>query len=80
MSERQNYTMTPDDFEKLISTIEAARKTSGMWLSGGQPMSSVQEAANGAWCELGRRMGFNGMTVRPGESRFQFSAVPEDGA
>lgn len=76
MSDRQNYTMTQADYDGLIERISLARQTSGMWLSGGVPMGNVQETANGAWCELGRRMGFNGMTVRPGASELQFSAIP----
>jgi hypothetical protein len=39
-------------------------------------MGNVQEAANTAWCDLGHRMGFDGMSVRPGNSPLQFSAEP----
>lgn len=76
MSNRQNYTMTQADYDKIIESIDSARKTSGMFLSGGRPMSNVQEAANWAWQELGGRMGFDAMSVRPGASKLEFSAIP----
>ena len=78
MSMRRDYTMTEEDYNKIISAIEAARKTSGMFLSGGMPMGNVQQAANDAWEELGNRMGFEGMSVLPGASRLQFSAMPKE--
>ena len=78
MSARQTYTMTQADFDKIIDSIESARKVSGMFLSGGQPMGDVQQAANFAWQELGGRMGFDGMTVQPGASKLQFTAIPAD--
>lgn len=74
-AERQNYTMTQADYDQIIERITAARNVSGMFLSGGMPMGNPQEAANEAWCELGRRMGFDGMTVRPAGSKLQFTAV-----
>ncbi len=74
--ERQNYTMTQADYDAIIENITVARKVSGMFLSGGQPMGDVQATANSAWCELGRRMGFDGMSVQPGASKLQFSAIP----
>lgn len=78
MSERQNYTMTQADYDRIIESISAARKVSGMFLSGGRPMGNVQEAANFAWQELGDRMGFDGMTVEPGASKLQFSAIAKE--
>lgn len=76
MRERQNYTMTQADYDGLIERINAARQVSGMFLSGGIPMGNPQQAANDAWCELGNRMDFDGMSVQPGASKLQFSAVP----
>lgn len=76
MGERQNYTMTQADYDQLIERIDGPRKVSGMFLSGGAPMGDVQQAANFAWQELGGRMGFDGMSVRPGASKLQFSAMP----
>lgn len=76
MRERQNYTMTQADYDDLIERIDAARKVSGMLLSGGIPMGDPQQAANNAWCELGNRMDFDGMSVEAGASKLQFSAVP----
>lgn len=77
MNDRKTYTMTQADYDGLIERIESARKVSGMFLSGGMPMGNVQQTANDAWRELGGRMGFDGMTVRPGASKLQFSAVPK---
>lgn len=39
------------------------------------PISSPQENANRAWCALGERMGFDGMTVTPSTNgpRFFFA-------
>ena len=76
MTDRKHYPMTQADFDGIIERIDAARKVSGMYLSGGVPMGDVQQAANFAWQELGKRMGFDGMSVRPGASQLQFSAVP----
>lgn len=78
MNVRKNYTMTQKDYDEIIEKIEAARKVSGMFISGGMPMGDVQQAANFAWQELGIRMGFVGMSVRPGASKLQFSAIPTD--
>ncbi len=77
MSERKSYTMTQSDYDQIVEKIEAARKVSGMFLSGGRPMGDVQETANQAWKELGDRMGFEHMSVRPGSSKLQFTAVPK---
>ena len=76
MTSRQEYEMTQADYDRIIEQISDARKTSGMFLSGGRPMSDVQETANNAWCELGQRMGFDGMSVEPGRSKLHFTAVP----
>lgn len=74
MAERQTFTMTQADYDQIVDRITAARKTSGMFLSGGQPMSNVREVVNDAWRELGRRMGFDAMSVKPGRTQLEFSA------
>lgn len=80
MAARQAFTMTEADYAQIVDKISAARKVSGMFLTGGMPMGDVQQTANFAWCELGKRMGFDGMTVEPGPSRLQFTAIPVEAA
>lgn len=76
MTDRQQYEMTPEDFERIIAQIQSAKNTPLIAIHCGMP-TSPQEAANAAWCELGKRMGFDGMTVEPdGKGKFSFTAVP----
>ena len=77
MNPRVNYEMMEADFEKILN---ACKPTPVMYLSGGTPLgSSPQENANHAWEELGKRMGFDYMTVRPdGRGKLFFTAVPTD--
>lgn len=73
---KQRFEMTQADLEKLL---EASRPTPVMFLSGGVPMGpSQQENANDAWAELGRRLGFDAMTVEPihGQPNTVFMAEP----
>lgn len=73
---RQEYEMTPADFEEIISRIQSAKNVPLIALNCGMP-TSPQDAANAAWCELGRRMGFDGMTAQPtGKGKYSFTAVP----
>ena len=73
MKQRQNYEMTTADLQGLLI---ACRSVPMIALQCGTP-PSPQENANRAWCELGQRMGFDGMTVRPnGKGERFFSAVP----
>ena len=52
--------------EQLSTILDSCKPTPVMYLSGGQPMfDSPQENANRAWAELGRKLGFNSMTVEP---------------
>jgi hypothetical protein len=77
MYPRTNYEMTEED---LNAILEACKPTPVMYLSGGVPMGgSPQEKANLAWEKLGKRMGFDYMTVQPSRrgQRF-FSAVPTE--
>jgi len=78
MYPRTNYEMTEDDLKAILA---ACKPTPVMFLSGGTPMGpSQQENANRAWAELGKRMGFDYMTVRPvaGKSQRFFTAVPSE--
>jgi len=78
MYPRTNYEMTEEDLNRLL---DSCKPTSVMFLSGGRALgSSLQEKANRAWCELGKRMGFDFETVRPNVEKGQrfFSAVPSE--
>lgn len=71
---RANYEMTQADLDKLL---EAMKPVPLIMLQAGMP-ASPQENANRAWCELGDRMGFDGMTVEPtGRGNRFFTAMPK---
>lgn len=76
MAERKLFTMAQADLDAIIARIDRARNTPLIMLQTGMP-KSVQEVANDAWCELGERMGFDGMTVNPaGLDQLEFYAEP----
>ena len=71
--ERKEYEMTQADLDKILNACNPVP----YMVFGGRPPRSPQENANDAWAELGRRMGFDHMTVRPtGRGDRFFSAVP----
>ena len=72
--ECKEYEMTQADLDKILD----ACKPVPYMVFGGMPPRSPQENANDAWAELGRRMGFDHMTVRgvDGKGNRFFSAVP----
>ena len=72
MYPRTNYEMTEADLEKIL---DACKPVPMIMLQCGMP-SSPQENANRAWEELGKRMGFDFMTVQPGKGDRFFTAVP----
>jgi len=75
MTERRVFEMTDDDLKALL---EACRPVPLIAMQCG-PVSSPQENANRAWCALGDRMGFDGMTVMPtGNGQKIFTAVPKE--
>lgn len=76
MYPRTEYEMTKEDMETLM---EAMKSVPMIMLQCGNPPSQ-QENANRAWAELGRKMGFDGDTVRPinGKGDRFFSAVPSE--
>ena len=80
MAERKEYTMSREDFDSMLQKINDARKTSGMFISGGTPLSDPQATANACWAELGKKMGFKGNTARPHWSAdpLKFTAEPVD--
>jgi len=73
MYPRVEYEMSEGDLEKIMN---ACRPVPAI-IVGGYTPPSVQENANRAWERLGKKMGFDYMTVRPTEkgNRF-FTAVP----
>jgi hypothetical protein len=66
---RKTFTMTSLQHAALLN---ACKPVPAMWIGG--PPRSVQQNANDAWMALGREMGFDGMTVRPGSHELEFSA------
>ena len=78
MYPRTEYEMTEDDLKTIL---DACKPTPVMFLSGGTPLgSNPQENANRAWAALGKKMGFDHMTVRPinGKGNLFFTAVPSE--
>ena len=73
MYPRVNYEMTEEDLKKII---EACKPTVCIKIGDYTP-PSPQENANRAWEALGKRMGFDSLTVRPipGKGDRFFSAM-----
>lgn len=69
---RQTFTMTKAQFDKLLESMQPVPY---MVFDGMRPRS-VQENANDAWAALGKEMGFDAMTVKPGRSSLEFTAEP----
>lgn len=65
---REEFEMTEDDFKSLLESCRAVP----YMVFGGHAPSSPQENANRAWCELGGRMGFDGMSVEPSHKGQRF--------
>ena len=65
---RQEYEMTEEDHEKIV---KASQPVMAIALQCG-PLRSPQENANAAWRELGERMGFKYMTVKPSDRGVRF--------
>ena len=76
MYPRSNYEMSERDLE----TIMDACKPVPCVMVGGTTGGSPQDNANSAWAALGKKMGFDHMTVRPidGKGTRFFSAVPNE--
>lgn len=72
MGTRTEFEMTQADLDKLLAAMKPVPMIA---LQCGMPRSQ-QENANAAWAELGKRMGFDPMTVQPTRrgDRF-FSAI-----
>lgn len=76
MYPRTNYEMTEADLQAIL---DACKPVPAMMIGGYAP-SSPQENANRAWAGLGKKMGFDHMTVQPipGQGTRFFSAVPSE--
>jgi len=76
MYPRSEYKMTQEDFDTLM---EAMKPVPMIMLQCGSPPSQ-QENANRAWEALGKKMGFDGSTVRPveGKGNLYFTAIPSE--
>jgi hypothetical protein len=80
MSERREFEMTQED---LDSIIKASQPTPYMTNSSGRLLfGTPEENANHAWNQLGLKMGFRPMSVRPvlAKSPRFFTAEPTDPA
>lgn len=77
MYPRTNYEMTEEDLNELL---EACKPVPAIMLHIGGGPSSPQERANAAWGRLGKKMGFDHMTVHPiiGKGSRFFTAVPSE--
>lgn len=75
MYPRVEYEMTKEDLNEIL---EAIKPIPMIMLQIGSPPSQ-QERANSAWDRLGKKMGFDYMTVQPSNkgNRF-FTAVPSE--
>lgn len=72
---RKDFEMSESDLQALLV---AMKPSPAIMLQCG-PLRSVQESANDAWIALGKKMGFDGMTVRPngkGDRFFSAEVTP----
>lgn len=71
----KEYEMSEED----LKTLKEASKPVPYIIVGGLAPPSQQEMANRAWERLGKKMGFDHMTVTPirGKGNRFFSAVPK---
>ena len=75
MNPRVEYKMTEQDHEDLL---EACKSVPYMIVGTSIP-SSPQENANRAWAILGKKMGFDSMSVRPSDKgELFFTAIPSE--
>lgn len=75
MYPRTNYEMTQSDLDELLDSMRPVPLIA-LNIGGGMDR---QERANSAWARLGKKMGFDHMTVQPnGRGDRFFSAVPSE--
>lgn len=73
--QRVEFRMSEADFGEMIKAITRARLTPVIAIQCGMPRSP-QEVANDEWCALGKRLGFDGMSVEPsGKGPRIFTAI-----
>jgi hypothetical protein len=77
MYPRTEYEMTQADLEELLAVMKPVPV---MMIGGYSTSETQQRAANAAWQNLGVKMGFDHMTVRPVDGKGQrfFSAIPSE--
>lgn len=76
MRPRTNYEMTQADLDAIL---DACKPIPMIMLHIGGFEISQQERANDAWAALGKKMGFDYMTVQPGSGDRFFTAIPAGG-
>ena len=76
MYPRTNYEMTQEDLDAIL---DACKPVPLIALHIGGGPRSPQERANSAWAALGKKMGFDHMTVQPtGKGDRFFTAIPSE--
>ena len=75
MYPRTEYEMTKEDLQGLLQP-----RLPEMLIGGHSTSSMQQDSANSAWERLGKKMGFDYMTVQPARGKGQrfFTAVPTE--
>jgi hypothetical protein len=73
---RQEYEMSEQDLDQLLEACKPVR----YMVAGGMEPRSPQQNANDAWASLGRKMGFQHMTVQPisGKDNRFFTAISNE--
>lgn len=74
MLPRTNYEMSKQDLKELLGKC----KSTPMMKVGGVCSPTPQDNANAAWEWLGKKMGFDYMTVQPAGGQRFFTAVPAE--
>lgn len=76
MYPRTEYEMTEEDLNTLLESM----KPTPCIMVGGYSPRSQQENANSAWASLGKKMGFDSMSVQPisGKGTRFFTAIPSE--
>lgn len=67
---RKTFTLTPQQYQNLLDQMQPQPYL----VIGGHAPLSQQERANDAWAALGKELGFDGMTVQPGVTKYEFTA------
>jgi hypothetical protein len=75
MYPRTEYEMTEEDLQSLLQP-----RVPEMLIGGFSTSSMQQESANARWAALGKKMGFDYMTVQPASGKGQrfFTAIPSE--